>query len=54
MGCWNIHENLDLDIFWAGDGRFCGEFPPYGILAPGNQFAGFITEAAFFEAHLLS
>jgi len=26
MDCWNIQENLDVDLFWAGDGRFCGIF----------------------------
>jgi len=34
MGCWNIQENLDSDLFWAGDGRSCGGFPPFCILAP--------------------
>jgi len=31
IGCWNIRENLDSDLFWAGDGRFCGDFPPFQI-----------------------
>ena len=22
LDCWNIQENLDSDLFWAGDGRF--------------------------------
>jgi len=29
MGCWNIQANLDSDLFWAGDGRFCRNFPPF-------------------------
>jgi len=33
-GCWNVQENLDSEIFWAGDGRFCGNFPPFCVLAP--------------------
>ena len=34
MGCSNIQKNLDSDLFWAGDGRFCGGFPPFCIMAP--------------------
>jgi hypothetical protein len=22
LDCWNIQENLNSDLFWAGDGRF--------------------------------
>ena len=33
IGCWNIQENLDADLFWAGDGRFCGDFPPFCVFA---------------------
>jgi len=28
MVYWNIQENLDSEIFWAGDGQFCGDLPP--------------------------
>jgi len=35
--CWNFQENLDSDLFWAGDGRFWGGFPLFGILAPRIQ-----------------
>ena len=24
MGSWNVQEHLDSNLFWAGDGRFCG------------------------------
>jgi len=36
-GSWNIQKKLDSDLFWAGDGRFCGGFPPLCILAPRDQ-----------------
>jgi len=36
-GCWNMQENLDSEIFWAGDGRFCGNFPPFCILESRDQ-----------------
>jgi len=55
--CWNIQENLDSDLFWAGDGRFWGGFPPFWILAPRiPDLPLFLLHlrAAFFEAHLLS
>jgi len=29
MGCWDMQENLDSDLFWAGDGQFCGDFTPF-------------------------
>ena len=28
MGSWNMHEHWDSDLFWFGDGRICGGFPP--------------------------
>jgi len=31
MGTWNIQDNLDSDLFWAGDGRFIGGFPPFCV-----------------------
>jgi len=37
MGCWNVQENLESDLFWADDGRFCGDSPPFCILAPRIQ-----------------
>ena len=37
MGCLNIQENLVSDLFLADDGRFCGDFPPFCILAPRIQ-----------------
>jgi len=37
MGCWNIQENLESNVNWVGDGRFCGGFPSFCILAPGDQ-----------------
>jgi len=40
--CGNIQKNLDSDLFWAGDGRFWGGFPPFGILAPRIQTCHFL------------
>jgi len=37
MGCWNIQENLDSDLFWASDDQFYGGFPPFCVLAPRDQ-----------------
>jgi len=37
MGCWNMQEYLDSDLFWAGDDRFCGGFPTFCVLAPLDQ-----------------
>ena len=55
MSCWNFQENLDSDLFWAGEGGFCGDFPPFGFLAPRNRLANtfWYPKTAFFEAHLL-
>jgi len=39
--CWNIQKNLDSDLFWAGDGRFWGGFPPFCVLAPRIQTCHF-------------
>jgi len=36
-GSWNMHENLDSKIYWAGDGRFCGDFALFCVLAPRVQ-----------------
>jgi len=49
-----MQENLDSEIYWAGDGRFCGDFPPFCILVP--DLAAFLLnlKTAFFEAQLLS
>ena len=35
--CWNIQEILDSDLFWAGDGWFQGDFPPFCVLTPREQ-----------------
>jgi len=67
MNCWNIQENMDADLFWAGDGRFCGIFL---FLAGDGRFCGTLfhfgatqsdlllflldLRTAFFKAHLLS
>jgi len=40
--CWNMQENSDLDLFWAGDSRFWGGFPPFCILAPRIQTCHFL------------
>jgi len=47
---WNIQENLDLDLFWTVDGRFCEGFPPFDMLAPRNQTCHFFycTEEVHF------
>jgi len=37
MVYWNIQENLDSCIFWAGEGQFWGDFPPFCVLAPRDQ-----------------
>jgi len=37
MGCWDIQNKLDSDLFWAGDGRFCEDFLPFGVLMPREQ-----------------
>ena len=37
MGCWNIQENLESDLFWADYARFCVDFSPFCILAPRIQ-----------------
>ena len=46
--CWNIQENLDSDLFWAG--RFFGGFP-FCILAPRNQTCHFFD--CTYELHFL-
>jgi len=38
---WNIQENMDSDLFWAGDGRFRGEFPPVCVWRHGTRLASF-------------
>ena len=56
MVYWNIQENLDSDIFWAGNGQFCGDFPPFCVLAPRDQTCQLFLlylRTAFFEAQLL-
>ena len=37
MGCWNIQKKMDSDLSWAGDGRFCGDFPPFFVLTPPRE-----------------
>jgi len=28
MSSWNMQEHWDSDLFWFGDGRIRGDFPP--------------------------
>jgi len=55
MDCWNIQEDLDSDLFWAGDGQFWGGFSPLCNLAPRIQTCHFfIAPKNCIGAHLLS
>jgi len=36
MGLWNMREYSDSNLYWAGDGRFCGDFPPFCIFETRN------------------
>jgi len=33
MSYLNTQENLDSDLFWASDGRVCGDFSPFCVFA---------------------
>jgi len=55
MDCGNFQENSDLDLFWAGDGRFCGvfrHFVYFDATEPDLQLFLLHLRTAFFEAHL--
>jgi len=36
-GLLEYPKKLDSSIFWAGYGRFCGDFPSFCVLAPRDQ-----------------
>ena len=48
MDCWNIQDILNSDRFWAGDSRFWGGFPSFGILAPRIQTCHFAPKNCIF------
>ena len=57
LGSWNIQEYLDSNLFWAGDGRFCGGFPPFCVFETRIQAChvfNCIRCTAFLETHLFS
>jgi len=47
MSCWNMHENLDSDLFWASDGRFCEDFPPICVFARWIKWCHFVKSCHF-------
>jgi len=44
IDCGNFQENLDLDLFWAGNGRFCGVFRHFVFRRHGTRLATFCIE----------
>jgi len=52
-----MQDSLDSDLFWARDGRYCGDIPLFWRFgATGTGVPSFLLyqKTLFFEAHLLS
>ena len=43
ISCQNIRENLDSDLYWAGDGRLCGGFRQFASWRHGTRLASFFV-----------
>ena len=60
MGSWNLQKHLNSNLFWPGDSRFCGHFPPFAFLRRGCGLVSFQVfmhlRTAFLdsEAHILN
>ena len=56
MGSWIMQEHWDLDLFWFGDGRICGGFPPVCVLSKVPRLAVFsiAPKNCVLESYLLS
>ena len=56
MSSWNMQVHWDSDLFWFGDGRICGIFPPllrFVEKRPDLPLFLLPPKTEIFEAHVL-